>query len=151
MVNGNYAPSATGSSLETATVGELQGAGAVRSQGTRMRRDIRQDLSFALVIVDAGRASSASPGALADYLSMAALVQLNPNADLRSFPSILNLFAEAPENEPAARAMTDWDIAYLRSFYDSTRDAASLRQQNSEIARRMAQLVRSDGAQENRR
>jgi hypothetical protein len=122
----------------------VDGVPAVRSQGTRMRRTTRQDLSFALVVVDMRRTSGAAPQALADYLAMAALVQLNPDADMSGFPSILNLFADSPEGESAPTAMTDWDLAYLQALYGMTRAAVNARQQRGEIARRMADRVASE-------
>lgn len=119
----------------------FEGAEGVRSQGTRTRRATRQDLSFALVIVDATRAASLPPQAVADYLAMATLVQLNPDADMSAFPSVLNLFAESTPDRPVPTGMTDWDRAYLAGLYGATREASSASRQRAEIARRMAEHV----------
>jgi hypothetical protein len=123
--------------------GALNGAGwegveSVRSSGSRTRRSTRHDLSFALIVVDTRRIAQLPPSAVADYLSMATLVQLDPDANMSAFPSILNLFAE---NERPPSAMTAWDIAYLQGLYRATREAASAQAQRNDIARRMAERV----------
>jgi hypothetical protein len=120
------------------------GAEAVRAQATRFRRATRQDLSFALLIVDARRVAGLPPQAVADYLAMATLVQLNPDADMSAFPTILNLFADQAAGRPARSGMTDWDEAYLQGLYRATREAANSRQQRSEIARRIVQEIASE-------
>ncbi|MGE0739916.1 MAG: hypothetical protein AB7O98_01135 [Hyphomonadaceae bacterium] len=121
----------------------FSGVEAVRSQGSRVRRDTRQDLSFALVIVDARRAGQASAAAMADYLAMATLVQLDPDADMSPFPSVLNLFStEGATGQPTPTGMTDWDLAYLQGLYSAERAAATARQQEAAIARHMADQVR---------
>lgn len=118
------------------------GVDAVRSQGTRARRATRQDMSFALVIVDAERAASAPPLAMADYLAMATLVQLDPDANMTAFPTILNLFAERPPGAAAPTGLTAWDLAYLEGLYASQRESASARQQRATISRRISDDVR---------
>jgi hypothetical protein len=122
----------------------FEGAEGVRSSGTRTRRATRQDLSFALVIIDAPRAAGLPPQAVADYLAMATLVQLDPDADMSAFPSVLNLFDEQSADRPAPTEMTAWDIAYLQGLYRATREAASASRQRADIARRMAERVAAD-------
>ena len=117
------------------------GAEAVRSQGSRFRRSTRQDIGFALIIVDTRRIAGLPPAAVADYVAMAALVQLDPNADMRAFPSILNLFTDHEAGQSVNLAMTSWDLGYLQGLYSATREAASARQQRSQIARRIVREV----------
>jgi hypothetical protein len=117
--------------------GQFEGASAVRSTGQRTRRDTRQDLSFALVIVDAPSVAAAPPQATADYVAMAALAQLNPDADMSAFPSILNLFRPGQQ---ALTGMTEWDAAFLQGLYRTRRESGA-RQQRSDIARRMAERI----------
>ncbi|HYD86123.1 MAG TPA: hypothetical protein VEA80_01485 [Vitreimonas sp.] len=130
---------AQGRPNEAAGLGNgLRGVEATRSQGTRTRRATRQDFSFALVIVDAPSVSRFAPAQVADYLAMAALVQLNPDADLSAFPSILNLF-QSPETAPPG--LTEWDRAYLQGLYSATREAANATRHRADIARRIAENV----------
>lgn len=121
-----------------ATAGSgFEGAEATRSRGSRLGRETRQDLRFAIVIVDARRISGMPPGAVADYLAMASLIQLDADADMSAFPSILNLFAARESGEAPPDGMSAWDVAYLRGLYNARRDA-DVSRQRGDIARRMA-------------
>jgi hypothetical protein len=119
-------------------VGSFEGMEAVRSSGSRMRRNTRQDLNYVLIVVDARRVAGVRAEAWMDYVAMVALAQVNPDAQAQAFPTILNLFS-APQNAPAA--MTDWDTAYLQGLYAATREAANARQQRAQIADRIASSV----------
>lgn len=132
----------SGNIQSAATAGSgFEGVESVRSQGTRVRRATRQDMSFALVIVDTRRLTGLPTEAVADYVAMAAFVQLDPAADMSSFPSVLNLFRDQAAGVTPTRGMTDWDLAYLQGLYSAERAAASTRQQQSDIARRITQTV----------
>ncbi|MBL8538234.1 MAG: hypothetical protein JNM59_12585 [Hyphomonadaceae bacterium] len=131
-----------GMGAEAATTGNgFGGMEAVRSNGTRARRATRQDLGFVLVVVDTRRIAGVPTSAVADYLAMASLVHLDPEADMSAYPSILNLFAPRPSGVAPPLAMSAWDQAYLEGLYAMTREAANSRQQRSQIARRMAEAV----------
>jgi hypothetical protein len=117
-----------------ASSGGISNAPVARSLGSRLRSDIRQDLSRAIIIVDAHSVGGVQLSALADYIALVALAQLNPAADTGAYPSILNVFGS---DRSGLNAMTDWDLAYLRGLYAATRNAANVQQQQREIARRM--------------
>lgn len=119
----------------------ITGVQAVRASGSRLRAAERQDFNRVVVIVDGQRASGYSMEALADYIAMVTLAEIDPNARIADFPSVLNLFDSPPDVAPTS--MTDWDRAYLSGLYDSTRNAASVSQQVRDIARRMAGESRS--------
>lgn len=119
----------------------FNGLEATRSSGSRTRRNTRQDLSFALVIVDSQRIAGAPLEAVADYLAMASLAQLDPEADTLAFPTILNLFRLREDGREAPSAMTEWDLAYLQGLYSATREAVNSRAQRAEIARRIVREV----------
>jgi hypothetical protein len=121
----------------------LSGTQAVRSQGTRLRSAERQDFNRVVVIVDGTRASGYPIDSLADYIAMVTLAQIDPAAQTRDYPTILNLFDEDPEK--IAFEMTNWDIAYLDGLYRATRNAASSTQQVREISRRMQGEERPGG------
>ena len=128
---------AQGSSGAATTGNGFNGLEATRSRGTRVRRTTRQDMSFALVIVDSRRIAGIPSPAVADYVAMASLVQLNPDADMTRFPTVLNLFADHAAGRSLTPAMTAWDQAYLDGLYSATREAVNTRQQRAEIARRI--------------
>lgn len=103
--------------------------------GSRLRRNTRLDFGAAFIVVDARRLEGMQLEALADYLAMVSLAQLDADADASAYPSILNLFSADATQRPAA--MTEWDIGYLRGLYGATREASSARRQQGEIARGM--------------
>jgi hypothetical protein len=110
---------------------------------TRLRASFRQDFGAAFVIVDANRLPETGPdfNALADYVAMVAMAQLDPAADVSAYPTVLNLWNA--NGAAAPRAMTDWDVSYLRGLYAaSTRDARDARTQEYDISREM---MRDDG------
>ncbi|MGD9982418.1 MAG: hypothetical protein AB7T58_17675, partial [Hyphomonadaceae bacterium] len=101
----------------------------VRSTGSRLTSTTRQDFARVIVIVDARRTGSVQLAALADYIAMVTLAQVNPDADASGYPSIMNLFASRGS---AANQLTDWDLAYLDALYATDRDSASLQMQQSD-------------------
>lgn len=115
--------------------GGWEGVQTVRSNGSLLRSTTRQDFSRVVIVVDAGRVGSAQLAALADYLAMVALAQIDPEADTSSYPTIMNLFSH--RGGAAVAAMTDWDVAYLEGLYATNRDAPSPEAQQADIARRM--------------
>ncbi|MGH6952505.1 MAG: hypothetical protein ACREH4_16695, partial [Vitreimonas sp.] len=126
-----------------AHVGSFRGVDSVRSQATRVRSNTRQDLNFVLIIVDTRRVADVPQQAMTDYLAMTALAPISQHADMSGLDSVLNVFALRRDNAPAATAMTIWDTAYLQSLYTARPDAASVRQHNADIARRMAEQIHS--------
>lgn len=95
--------------------------------GSRINRATQQVFSRVIVIVDADRVTGARVGTIADYVAMAALAQLDPDADTSQWPTILNAFrAGVPEDEIV---LTAWDISYLQGLYgaDGNRSAGSQR------------------------
>lgn len=107
----------------------------VRSHGSRLRQSIRQEFARVIVIID-GRLTQGIPVlALADYVAMATLAQLDPDGDTSAHSTILNLF-DVPEDERPLE-MTAWDLTYLRGLYRVTPEAASATQQEAEIVRSM--------------
>jgi hypothetical protein len=107
----------------------------IRSSGTRLGEATRQDFARVVIIVDAESVGSVQLAALADYVAMVVLAQINPHADTSAYSSIMNLFTSRGGDAPTQ--MTQWDLAYLDALYSSDRDAASTVQQQNEIARRM--------------
>lgn len=103
---------------------------------SRVRRATNQRFSNVVIIVDAERAQGVRFDALADYLSMVALAQVDPEADFSGYPTILNLFGATPPP-----GMTDWDLAYLEGLYSARPNAVSSDWQERDIARRMEEAL----------
>lgn len=104
------------------------------SAPSRLHRTTQQEFDNVLIIVDAQRAQGKTFEALADYVAMVALAQINIDAEMSAHPSILNLFSSA-EQHPTR--LTDWDVAYLEGLYSTTANAMNARQQEREMGRRM--------------
>jgi hypothetical protein len=102
---------------------------------SRLRATTRQDFGAAFIIVDANRLAEIGHdfNALADYLAMVSLAQLDPRADVSAYPSVLNLWKSAA----APTELTDWDRSYLRGLYAAVQEARSVRSQQGDIAREM--------------
>lgn len=97
--------------------------------GSRVGRATHQVFTRALIIVDADRVSGARVGTIADYVSMAALAQLDPDADTSAWPTILNAFrAGVPAEEIG---LTDWDMAYLEGLYGAEMDRSGSTQRRA--------------------
>lgn len=78
-----------------------------------LRTNIRNVMKRVIIIVDIGLIGSASFPQLSDYVAMVALAQTDMDVDLRSYPTVLNLFAEGG-SEPE---LTTWDVDYLAALY----------------------------------
>jgi hypothetical protein len=100
---------------------------------SRIHANVREDMAHVLIILDTSKIGTASFASLADYVSMVALAQIDPSADTREFPSILNLFGTA---DRTAR-MTQWDLDYLRALYTAQGDTARPSGQERQIIQKM--------------
>lgn len=114
---------------------------------SRARRATRQDFLRVLIIVDAQQAAGLQFQALADYVAMVSLAQLDPAGEATGVPSVLNVFADRDAGRPVPTAMTQWDEEYLQGLYNARRTAPTELWQRRDIADRMAQgLVESEQA-----
>jgi len=93
----------------------------VRALSSRLTTLIQNDLMRAYVIIDIDQIEGVSFKQLADYVAMVAFAQVDPDADLSGFSTILNVF----DNPNIAYGLTDWDQSYLGSLY-----GAELNQRN---------------------
>jgi hypothetical protein len=111
---------------------DIEGAEGVRTSGSRARPEVSNDLTYALVVVDARRVAGVPASAWMDYVALTALAQLDPDAQIGGYTTILNLF-NSSSTPPTG--LTQWDIAYLEALYDVRGETA--RRQVASIARRM--------------
>jgi hypothetical protein len=102
---------------------------------SRLRGGVMEMMDYVIIVIDANKTTHTTVGALADYVAMVALAQINPDADTANAPTILNLFSEGVDPKPTQ--LTSWDLAYLRGLYDSADNPRSTRQQEGQIVRRM--------------
>jgi hypothetical protein len=100
---------------------------------TRLQTNSPYALSSAIVVIDSARVAGTKVGALADYLSLAVLAQLKPEAESGGASSILGLFSLAPGSAPPG-GLTAWDTAFLHALYHTSLEDLH---QASAIAMRM--------------
>lgn len=100
------------------------------SSASRLKSNVRREISRMMVVVDTRETAGRSIRAIGDYLAFVSLVQVNADADMSEFPSIMNLFSGAAD---VPRGMTDWDEAYLIGTYASKADAVNAKTQLREI------------------
>jgi hypothetical protein len=84
------------------------------ARATRIEVNSYRALSSAIAIVDARRMKDVSYGQVAAYVAMVGLVQMRPQANVDSAPTILNLFAGAGKAPPG---LTAWDESFLKAVY----------------------------------
>jgi hypothetical protein len=85
-----------------------------------------------IVVVDFNRVVGLDLRQVADYIAVAGLTELQPDADLGDVPSILRLFTTSGDARP--QSLTTWDKALVKEL--STIDAVS-RGQRAQIANGM--------------
>jgi hypothetical protein len=119
-----------------------QGIPAVRMPGEdapfipgsgRVRTAVRNVLLRAYVIVDLNQTEHLTLNQLADYAAMVAFAQIDPDAEVDQFSTILNVL----DDPGAVSELTDWDLAYLGAVYTGERNQRSPRSQVSSVAASM--------------
>ncbi len=123
--------------------GDLGGTQVIRNglPPGRLRRATRQDFLRVLIIVDARQAQGIQFQALADYLAMVSLAQLDANGETTGTPTILNLFAQRDAGGVMPASMTEWDEAYLEGLYTARRTAPREIWQQRDISRTMVERL----------
>ena len=97
---------------------------------SRLTTVIQNDLRRAYVIIDIDQAENVSFRQLSDYVAMVAFAQIDPDADLSGFPTILNVF----DNPTIAFGLTDWDQSYLGSLYGAELNRSNPNAQSGAVA-----------------
>jgi len=120
----------TGADGQPADRGELR-----LTTGSRLASSWREDITRVLMIVDTTQTRGVTYEALASYLVMGALAQLDPDPAAGRVDSITTLFADRDAGRSVPETLTAEDRAYLRGLYASPADAKSLNVQRGAIRR----------------
>ncbi|MBK8542209.1 MAG: hypothetical protein IPL62_00755 [Caulobacteraceae bacterium] len=72
--------------------GNIEGVDAVRVSGSRARQVTRNNMSYALIVVDARRVAGVPATAWMDYVALVSLAQIDPTARAEGYDTILNVF-----------------------------------------------------------
>ncbi|WP_374274275.1 hypothetical protein [Brevundimonas sp.] len=86
-----------------------------RKMASRLISSVRDDILRVVVIIDTEAFDRANVGQIADYAAMVSLAQIDPEAEVAGYHSILGLFSD---DQPSP-AMTDWDMTYLHALYST--------------------------------
>lgn len=113
------------------------------TMASRLTTVIQNDLRRAYVIIDIDQAEGITFQQLADYVAMVAFAQIDPDADLSGFPTILNVF----DNPTIAFGLTDWDQAYLGSLYGAELNQRNPNAQSGAVAALMFRERSRDAAE----
>lgn len=84
-----------------------------RTFASRLREPQRDVMKRSFVIIDADMLGSVTLEQLGDYVAFVSLAQVDPEADLSRFDSVLNLFRQGG----GATGLSAWDKAYLEGLY----------------------------------
>ncbi|MGZ9099566.1 MAG: hypothetical protein ACXW3O_07680 [Brevundimonas sp.] len=79
---------------------------------------IRDDLQRLIVILDVDKIEGASFENLIAYLTLVSFAQIDMEADMREFDTVLNLFS----GSYSGAGLTAWDRAYIQSLYAVPQD-----------------------------
>lgn len=108
------------------------------SRASRLRTDIRDDMFKAIIVVDMTKAESLSLIQLADYCTLIALAQVDPEADLSAYDTVLNVFSN-----PEVPGLTAWDMDYLNALYSIEQNRVGAGARGAEIVDLMLRSARA--------
>lgn len=111
---------------------------------SRFTRQDKDDLSRALVIVDAAQLGKVSYEQLAGYLSMVMLAQLKPEGQPQALSSIMTLFADRDAGRTPPESLTTFDRAYLKGLYAQEGYSSNLHHQQGRLRRSLWKALRPD-------
>jgi len=106
------------------------------ARGTRLTASARPQFEAAVIVISFDALDGLNVTQLADYVALRALTGANP-AKLRSAgpPTILRIF-DAPFGSEVPGSLTEWDLSFLRGYYDARRNVTAAAQRSS-IAKAM--------------
>jgi hypothetical protein len=112
-----------------------------RNFASRLREPLRDVMKRSFVIVDVDRLGGVNLEQLGDYVAFVSLAQIDPEADLGRFDSILNLF----EPGLGAEGLSAWDMAYLEGLYSVRHGYVGRHAQTSALSRSILEAYTAGG------
>jgi hypothetical protein len=130
-----------GGQAVTTDAGTFQGIPSVHvATISRLKRVTVRGIDSVILVVDTGQARDVTVEQIADYVAVAGLAEIKPDADLDGVPTILRLFSAT--SRPVG--LTDWDRGFLAGLYRS--DQASPLQRSAIAADVTAAATQPRGA-----
>ncbi|WP_158913714.1 hypothetical protein [Caulobacter sp. S45] len=103
-------------------------------------KGLRDNFSFALVIVDGAQLKGLPMEAVGSYISMVTLARIKTVPNVGDAPSVLSIFADRAAGRPYYRDLTKRDWAFLYSLY-ATGDMGNYNQQRAEMGYKMERIM----------
>jgi len=97
-------------------------ANAYAVTGSRLGDGLRSSFHHVIIVTDPSKLVGTEMGALADYIAMLALAQLESLDTCQQLPSIVNMLAQNCEKK--SNALSENDLAYLHGLYKMSPDMA---------------------------
>lgn len=115
--------------------GQARGGGAAfdSTQSSRLSLGVREDILLSVVLIDDDVIGEADGVALADYATMRALAETTPPDGDTPLSTVLAMFNK---DAISSQRLTEFDLAYLRSIYES-RDNEPSQSAFRDLARQM--------------
>lgn len=115
--------------------------------GSRLQDQSRDDMQQVVIVIDIDALAQASFTQLTDYVAMVALAQIDPEADLGGYDTILSLFGSG---DAPPEFMTAWDWAYLQGLYGAEQTGRAAAAREATVAAAMERALREDRAEADR-
>lgn len=93
--------------------GEENAPQIATSSASRLRSQVVDYLARVVIVVDVTKLDDITLEQLADYVSLIALAQVDPQGDVSGFNTVLNVF----EGTASVTGLTEWDRGYLAALY----------------------------------
>lgn len=101
----------------------------ISTPASRLGTDVVENIIRTIVIVDIDDVAGLSALQLADYIAMVSLAQVDPDAEIGDYASILNVL----DNPAAADSLTNWDQSYLQGLYEAERSSSNARANHAAV------------------
>ena len=89
---------------------------------TRIKASARPMFRKSVVVIQADAIAGLMPVELADYATMRSLIRTDPKQLRASSPGTILSIIDAPMGTAIPESLTEWDLAFLKSFYASTKN-----------------------------
>lgn len=129
-----------GDSVATSTGSGLTGVQVARvNNASRLKASTHQEFNRIIAIVDTSKTNEVSFSAVADYIALVALTQVQADVDAAGYDSILNVFEGPVGSDEPLQGWTAWDSAFVNGLYAVRQDYVSSQQQENEIVRHVTE------------
>ncbi len=113
--------------------------------GSHLRTGLSSEFASVVVVADAAKVGDWEIGTIADYVAMMAFSRMKTLDKCQQVPSIANVFGDCSDGV-RAKALSDFDMAYLRALYLTASDAPRGLQESG-ISRAMLKILEKEIAE----